>query len=146
MKQTRWISLGVLLGMVAGGALLSPRLAGAQDSAQAAKPAKPEKPKRGGAYLILESEIAAVSQENAFDIIQQLRPSMLRPRAPSGNSEGENGGIVVYVDNMRVGGTEALRTVNRSLIKEIRFLNAGDATQRFGTGLPSGAILVTTVR
>ena len=146
MQRRIWESLGVMVVLVVGGAPLAPRTVLAQDSAKVAKTDKPEKVKRGGSNLILESEIAASAAENALDIVQQLRPSMLRARAATGNPDGETGGVSVYVDNVRTGGTESLRNLTRFVIKEIRFLNAGDATQRFGTGNMSGAILVTTRR
>jgi len=146
MQHRIWESLGVMVSLAVGGALLAPRVMSAQDTAKVAKPDKPEKVKRGGSNLILESEIAESAAENALDIVQQLRPSMLRPRAATGNSDGETGGVSVYVDNVRAGGTESLRGLTRFVVKEIRFLNAGDATQRFGTGNMSGVILVTTRR
>ena len=146
MQHRIWTSSGLIVVLAVGGAVLVPRALAAQDTVKVAKPDKPEKVKRGGSNLILESEIAASAAENALDIVQQLRPSMLRARAATGNPDGETGGVSVYVDNVRTGGTESLRNLTRFVIKEIRFLNAGDATQRFGTGNMSGAILVTTRR
>ena len=150
MKRLTQESFGVLM-LLAVGAIMSaimfvPRAVVAQDSTKTEKPLKVEKVRRGGAYLILESEIQAAASENAFELVQQLRPSMLRGRAANVSSDGGSGGIVVYVDNVRFGGTESLRNVTRIAIREIRFVNAGDATQLFGTGHPSGAILISTKR
>ena len=142
MRRT-WKVVGILVALVVTGAVVTPVAAAAQSGS---KEEKPKAVKRGGSNLILESEIAAAPDDNAFDLVQRLRPSMLRPRAASGSSDGEGGGIVVYLDNVRLGGTESLRNLQRQSVKEIRFINAGDATLRFGTGHPSGAILVTTAR
>ena len=149
MQRLTWKSLGVLIvpGVLAvGGTVATPQRVWAQDTAKVANPAPPKKAKKGGANLILESEIEPLTEENAFDIIQLLRPNMLRARSPNSFSEAQGGGIVVYVDNARTGGTETLTNVSRSMIKEIRFINATDATQRFGVGHPSGAILISTRR
>ena len=143
MMRRSWHHVGFLAALAVAGAVLAPRDLAAQSGSTEEKP---KQVKRGGSNLILEGEIAAAPDENAFDLVQRLRPSMLRPRAPAGSPEGEGGGIVVYLDNVRLGGTEALRNVQRQTVREIRFLNAGDATMRWGTGHPSGAILVTTAR
>lgn len=143
MSRRIWHHVGFLAALAVASVVLAPRDVAAQSGSTEEKP---RQVKRGGSNLILEGEIAASPDENAYDVVQRLRPAMLRPRAPSGTSEGEGGGIVVYLDNVRLGGTESLRNVQRQAVKEIRFINAGDATLRFGTGHPSGAILVTTMR
>lgn len=143
----RWTLATAVAVVVVGAALATPQIAGAQaTSAQdtSAKSKPVEKVKRGGANLITESEINSVNEENAQDIIQRLRPAMLRNRFTNPQSGGEGGGIAVYVDQARMGGIESLNTISRSQIKEIRFLNGPDATQRFGTGVPGGAIVITT--
>ncbi|MEO6447269.1 MAG: hypothetical protein ABIZ91_00040 [Gemmatimonadaceae bacterium] len=142
MLHRTWKSLGLLVVLAVIGVAAVPHVV----PAQVTKEEKPEKVKRGGAYFITESEINAVVEENAYDIVQRLRPAMLRPRMASGTPEGEGGGIVAYVDNVRSGGTESLRNISRATIKEIRFINASDATQRFGTGHPAGAIIVVLRR
>jgi outer membrane cobalamin receptor len=52
----------------------------------------------------------------------------------------------VYVDNVSYGGIDALSNVQVSQIKEIRFVNARDATTQWGTGHMGGVILVITKR
>jgi hypothetical protein len=97
--------------------------------------------------VIVEAEVAAAGVTNALEAVQRLRPAMLRSRAggaSQANPEGE--AIAVYVDGVKVGGPEQLTSVTALNVKEIRFINAADATTRFGTGHPSGAIMVTTKR
>jgi hypothetical protein len=48
----------------------------------------------------------------------------------------------VYVDGVRYGDCEALKTIQAIDVGELRYLNGIDATTRFGTGNGSGAILV----
>ena len=98
---------------------------------------------RGSANVIVEAEIPASGAQNALEIIQRVRPSMLRAR---NGSTAETGvmDIVFYLDGIRAGDRQALTAVPAHNVKEIRFLNATDATTRFGTGHALGAILVTT--
>ncbi len=106
------------------------------------------KPSSRQGDLILESEIAERAGEasNALQIIQKLRPQMLRSRGML--SPGDAGSRAtlpkVYVDNVAYGGIESLSNLNSSQIRQIQYVNANDATTRWGTGHVGGVILVTT--
>ena len=52
----------------------------------------------------------------------------------------------VYVDNVSFGDVGTLSNLAATQILTIQFLNARDATTRFGTGHMGGVILVTTKR
>ncbi len=127
-----------------------PTRAAAQDSAAAAAPAK--KPPKGRANLITEEEIAFLggTVQTAYGIVQRLRPAMLRVRSgnASGGSSGDVGSndIAVYLDNQKMGGLRALEDITLSQIKEIKYLNASDATTLFGTNNAAGAIQVVGKR
>lgn len=117
-------------------------------SASGASSAAAARPKSGGQDLILESEISARAGEatNAMQIIQKLRPQMLRsrgvisPNDPNGDSTLPK----IYVDNVSYGTVESLSNINASQIKEIQYIKATDATTRWGTGHAGGVILVVT--
>ncbi len=96
--------------------------------------------------LITADELAGKSFANAYDAIQQLRPSMLAPRGGASNSSARRGppALQVYVDNTNVGGLTSLREIPVVGIKEIRYLSPTDAAQRFGTGNGGGAIVIST--
>jgi hypothetical protein len=100
--------------------------------------------------LITESEITsrAADATNAYQIVQKLRPQMLRSRgAVSTNPNdptGQSSMPRVYVDNVSYGNVESLANLNASQVKEIRFLNSRDATTQYGTGHVGGVILVLT--
>ena len=98
---------------------------------------------RGSANVIIEAEIPASGAQNALEVIQRVRPSMLRARNGTVDETGVMD-IVIYVDNVKAGDRQALTAVPAANVREIRLLNASDATTRFGTGHPLGAILVTT--
>jgi hypothetical protein len=89
--------------------------------------------------LITRAEIEATDALTALEVVQQLRPTFLRP-------PGQSDPVVVYVDGVRRGNISELRSLQRSSLEQIRYINANDATLRWGTGHRSGAIEVTTRR
>ena len=94
--------------------------------------------------VIIMAEIANSGATDALQAVKLLRPAMLRGRNGSLGENPNGADIVVYIDGMRAGGQSALASVSAITIREIRLLNAADATTRFGTGHPLGAILVAT--
>jgi hypothetical protein len=52
--------------------------------------------------------------------------------------------IQVYVDGVAAGGVETLRQINIVIVREMFFLDAAQATARWGGNNPHGAILVVT--
>jgi hypothetical protein len=87
-------------------------------------------------------EIGATTVHVAYDLVRQLRPQWLTGRGP--DSFRQPSEVVVYVDNLRTGGPAMLQQLSVAVISEITFLDAITATQRYGTGHASGAILVAT--
>ena len=97
--------------------------------------------------VITMEEIQTANVATAYDVIQMLRPEMLRSRGtasmqPTAGAEY----AVVYVDGVRMGGLETLRNVPRESLQEVRYLNGSDATTLYGTGHAGGAIQVRTRR
>jgi hypothetical protein len=114
----------------------------------------------GGQDVITEADITgrAADAANALQIIQKLRPQMLRnrglavlPTPASGASPGRTAEEAaaaslprVYIDNIAYGDLGQLTNVNASQIREIRYINSRDATTQWGTGHMGGVILVLT--
>jgi hypothetical protein len=75
-----------------------------------------------------------------FGAVNRLRPTWLRPQS--------RGTLpVVIVDGTpQPGGVDALRSMRASDVSELQYMNASDATTRYGTGYTAGAIVVTTRR
>ena len=106
--------------------------------------------------VIADAEIRALEGRvlSVLEVITFARPAMLRSRAgtTSASSDGSsapNAGIVsvlVYLDGQRLGEVRVLDTIDPATVSEIRYLNASDATTRFGTGHPAGAIMLTSRR
>ena len=98
--------------------------------------------------VITAAEIAerAAEASNALQIVQKLRPQMLNTRGRFSPADSSDAGArpKVVVDGVAYGQIENLVNVNAVSVGEIRYLNATDATTRFGTGYVGGVILVTT--
>lgn len=96
--------------------------------------------------VITSEEIAKSSGSTALDVVRQLRSHWLITRGVAGANDPGAGGIMVYVDGVRRGGLESLEQIGIEQVGQIRFLDANNATTRYGTGHPNGAIEITTKR
>jgi len=98
--------------------------------------------------FIAESEITsrAADASNALQIVEKLRPQMLRPRGFASPNDANTDASLpkVFLDDVSYGGVESLANVNASQVKQIQFIKAADATTRWGTGYVGGVILVIT--
>ena len=87
--------------------------------------------------LITTEELAEYTTLSALDVIRRLRPRWLQSR-------GQTSAQVIQ-DGARLGDPQnALRSMPVSDIAEMRFLSASDATMRYGTNYPGGAIEITS--
>jgi len=109
----------------------------------ASQPSTVSRPIRGPADLITEAEINASVYQNALEVVQNLRPNMMRPRGSTAQGPVP---VVLFVDDVRLGELNGLANIPAGRVKEIRYISARDATTRWGTGVGSGVILVTTKR
>ena len=96
--------------------------------------------------LLTAEEIATAKGGawTAYDVISRLRPEFLRSRGQSSLTTPELTTAVVYVNAMRFGELAALKTITADQILLVEYINAADATTRFGTDHLGGAILITT--
>jgi hypothetical protein len=94
--------------------------------------------------LITQEEITASPTNNAYELIQNLRPRWLHDRGPDTFGLGSTAGIMVYVDGIRMGMADSLHQISVRDLKSAQRLSSGEATQRFGVGHPHGAILLLT--
>jgi hypothetical protein len=80
---------------------------------------------------------------DVYSIIQRYRPRWLQVRG--GTTAQGPARISVIIDGTRQQGSlEILRSIRGSEVDELRFLNARDATTRYGTDMTGGAIEVDT--
>lgn len=91
--------------------------------------------------VLSADEIATMPARTAYDAVRLLRPQFLRwTRGPQDSAHR----LQVYVDGVRRGGVEELDGLPASLVLEIRFLSAPEATSFYGMGHPLGALAVRT--
>lgn len=99
-------------------------------------------PRRSSTRITAE-EFEDFSQQDVFSIVQRLRPQWLVVRAPA-STQGR-AQISVIIDGVKqTGSVEVLRSIRGSDVDELRYINARDATTRYGTDNVAGAIEVIT--
>ena len=79
---------------------------------------------------------------NALEVVQALRANWLQTRGS--DSFRTPSQVVVYMDNLPMGGIAALRQIRLDVVEYIRHYDAGAATSRWGTGHGAGVIYVST--
>ncbi len=82
---------------------------------------------------------------SVYEVVQQLRPRWLTPRGNVSLTTSDNRLPSVIIDNQAFR-LEFLETMQPDEVESLRFLNAADATFRWGTGYPNGAIQIETRR
>jgi hypothetical protein len=100
----------------------------------------------GSSNVITEEQVANSGANTAYEAVRQLRSRWLQRRGPMSIQDPTPPGPVVYVDGMRFGEVESLQQISARHVTEMRYINARDATTRFGTGHPAGVIMVITQR
>jgi hypothetical protein len=103
-------------------------------------------PSSGGTdvNLITQEELAGSEAPTAYDAVLKLRGNFLSDRGKTtilGNSPSKP---MVYLDGIRYGDVQSLRTIATSTVAQIRLYRAWEAQQKFGTGNMGGVIEVTT--
>jgi hypothetical protein len=127
MRLYRLAALAVMLGAAA---------------ACASSTQGPRTSSRRDARVLGGDEIRTSSASNLYDVIRSQRPEWLIKRGQTSiNLEGD---IVVYVDNVALGGPESLKSIDVQSVQSARFLNASEAQMRYGVGHMHGAIVVIT--
>jgi hypothetical protein len=94
--------------------------------------------------VITRQELDASVARNAYDAVQNLRPTFLRSRGTQTFDPTVSTQAAVYLDGQRYGDITALKSMNVDAIEEIRYLNPSTATSKYGTNHTAGAIEVTT--
>jgi hypothetical protein len=143
MRQHRLASASLALLLAAGGC------------ASAGTP----KTSKSSPDRITTAEIEATSASSAYDVISQLHPDWLRPPAKaamSGALGATQSGtrlrtplVVVYLDGVRYGGTDQLRSLSSSVLTSIEFVGPSRiamVVRDLGTPAPDAAIMVSTKR
>ncbi len=83
---------------------------------------------------------------NALEAVQALHSNWLNVRSKVLASAAATGqpGVVVYLDEVRLGGVSELNSIETQRIQYIRHYSPVDATQKWGVGHTEGAIQIST--
>ena len=101
--------------------------------------------RRGPPNRITSEELQEAVGQDLYTVVQRLRPQWLVVRG--GVTAQGKATIAVIMDGVRQqGSVEVLRSMKASDVQEMRFMNARDATTRYGTDMAAGAIEVITKR
>ena len=100
-------------------------------------------PPRTSSLVLTREEIGSTPVATAYDAVSRFRPRFLQPHATGTSHQATP---VVFVDGVRRGDIEVLRTIPVASLVEVRYLAPGDATTRFGLNIEGGVLDVTTVR
>jgi hypothetical protein len=139
---TRTLLLGAALAGSAGCA--SSGTAGQAGDPRTTAVSSPAPKQRRDPNVITEAELATRSTLTARQAVEQLRPQFLRVRGTTTLGNAQTADVIwVYFDGTRMGTVEVLNNIGVHEIREIRYLNPSEATNRYGTGHVQGAILVT---
>jgi hypothetical protein len=97
---------------------------------------------------VTSEEILSVPGSTAYDLVYKLRPDWLRSRGTATMVGGsQNGGTLVYLDGVKMGGLDALRTINSRGINGIEWVPGNKAAMILsdvGSAAIVGAIVLTS--
>jgi hypothetical protein len=87
---------------------------------------------------ITREEILGTEAPNRWEVVNRLRPRWLQViNDPGFGGEAQ---ILVYRDNVQMGGVDALRGLSPEVATELRWLDEMEATSRFSRAMSSGRI------
>ena len=103
----------------------------------------------GSADKLTKVEIAESGANSAYDVLTRLRPAWLSPaRLTMSGARAGTQTLLVYLDGIRLGGVETLRTLSASQITSMEFLTATRAASEVrdvGTS-PVGPVIMVRTR
>jgi hypothetical protein len=91
-------------------------------------------------------EIETARVNNAHEAVMRLRPEFLRQRSRPSKDDPSGALPMVYVNGVRQGGPDMLRSIPVAAILDIRYLTPTTASDQFGPYYPAGVIAVRTRR
>jgi len=106
---------------------------------------------------ITKAEINAISAGSAYDVVSQLHPDWLRPpksgmtgalsasQSGSGTALAAAPVVMVYLDGVRLGGVDQLRSLTAASVMSIEYADSNRvATVVRDSSTPDAAIMVST--
>jgi hypothetical protein len=99
-------------------------------------------PRRLDRSVITREQMLDGHYASVYDAVAALRSNWLRPHGP--DSFVLPSVVWVYIDGARVGGVDALQSIQPRLINTVRFYDGPSATSRWGVDNGAGVIHVST--
>lgn len=114
-------------------------------------------PSKASSTRISKPEIDATSASSAYDVISQLHPDWLRPSrssmtgvlgsTQSGSTALRTPVVLVYLDGVRLGGIDQLRSLSAASVMSIEYADSNRVStvvRDIGNVTPDAAIMVST--
>ena len=95
--------------------------------------------------VLTVSEMRDAQTTDVFQAISMLRPMFLHRGRETSPFRPTASLLTVYLDNVRLGSLDALRTMPIESVKTVQYLSSSEATMRWGTNHTGGVILLSTV-
>ncbi|HEY4305219.1 MAG TPA: hypothetical protein VGM82_12160 [Gemmatimonadaceae bacterium] len=92
--------------------------------------------------VITRDEMLAGHYATVYDAVAATRSMWLQPRGP--DSFLLPTVVWVYVDGVRLGGIDAMKTMQPQLVNTVRFYDGAAATSRWGVDHGAGVIHIST--
>ncbi len=109
-----------------------------------ASPPRSGSPTSSNRTMLASDEMQKAGYPDVYTTVQTLRPQWLQLRGQT--RFRATGQIKVYMDGSLLGGPEFLKQITTKSISDIRYMDALEASQRWGFDHDMGAIVVTTRR
>ena len=93
---------------------------------------------------LTQEEFEGTTALDAYALIQEFRPNWLHTRGAMSIMDPTAGDIDVFLNGVETGGVSRLREIVVQDLRELRFLNGGEAQMRYGLGHAGGVIEVWT--
>ena len=92
--------------------------------------------------VLREEEFSTTTAVDGLALVMEYRPNWLHSRGAVSIMNPNAGELEVYISGVRAGDLNRLREVSIISIRELRFLGAGEAQQKYGVGHAGGVIEV----
>jgi len=97
---------------------------------------------RSSRDVLTLDDLRTTASPNVYNGVAALRPNWLQPRGPDSFQTRRR--VWVYIDDVRAGGVDALRSIATAQITFVRYFDGTAAAARWGMDHGYGVIFVST--
>jgi hypothetical protein len=120
---------------------------GCHQNAPQFRPSDAERGTHARSNILGFAELRTANLNNALEAVARLRPEFLRTHGAPSAVDPNRGLPTVFLDGVRQGGLDALRSIPVGAVYEIRYLSASAAAaDQYGPFYHGGVIAVRTRR